>query len=121
MAEVLVGREGELKDGDWRIVKSADVEVGVYRHDGRYYAYRNLCHHQGGPVCEGKLMGRVVDILGQNQTLIGQKFDEADPHIVCPWHGYEYRLLTGENAADSRLKLRKHEVVARGGEIYVVI
>ena len=37
-------------------------------------------------------------------------------HFVCPWHGYEYDIKTGECAADRSLKLKSFEVVqARGG------
>ena len=29
-------------------------------------------------------------------------------HFVCPWHGYEYDLKTGECAADRRLRLKSY-------------
>jgi nitrite reductase/ring-hydroxylating ferredoxin subunit len=41
-------------------------------------------------------------------------------HFVCPWHGYEYELTTGECVGDRKLKLRKYEVVRRGEDIFVV-
>ena len=37
-------------------------------------------------------------------------------HFVCPWHGYEYDLKTGECVGDRKLKLRKFEVVKRGDD-----
>jgi nitrite reductase/ring-hydroxylating ferredoxin subunit len=42
-------------------------------------------------------------------------------HIVCPWHGYEYKLETGECAADKKLKLRRYEVIERDGGVYVAL
>ncbi len=47
MAEMLVCRHGEIAEGGVRIVRSGRVEIGVIRHGGRYYAYRNHCPHQG--------------------------------------------------------------------------
>ena len=40
-------------------------------------------------------------------------------HIVCPWHGYEYDVRTGEHPADPRARLRPIEVEERDGEILV--
>ena len=48
MPELLVCRDGGA-EGGVRIVRSGPTEIGVIRHGGKYYAYRNLCPHQGGP------------------------------------------------------------------------
>jgi len=119
MAQVFVCNELEMKDGDVRIVRQDRIEVGVYRHAGAFYAYRNHCAHQGGPACEGIIMHKVEDVLGPDRTWHGQKFGD-EVHFVCPWHGYEYDLRTGECAADRRLKLKSYSVVQRGEDIYVV-
>jgi nitrite reductase/ring-hydroxylating ferredoxin subunit len=42
-------------------------------------------------------------------------------NFVCPWHGYEYDIKTGECAADRRLRLKSYKVVRRGDEIYVTV
>ena len=49
-----------------------------------------------------------------------RSFPADEVHFVCPWHGYEYDLKTGECAADRKLKLKSFEVVRRGEDIYVV-
>jgi nitrite reductase/ring-hydroxylating ferredoxin subunit len=121
MAQVFVCNEIEMKDGDVRIIRQDRVEVGVYRYAGSYYAYRNQCLHQGGPACEGIIRNKVVDVLAPDQSFLGQTYDEDEPHIVCPWHGWEYKLKTGECAPDPKLRLKRHDVVRREGGIYVVI
>jgi nitrite reductase (NADH) small subunit len=121
MADVFVCKAGEIKDGEVRIVALNEVEVGVYRHGGKYFAYRNQCLHQGGPACEGVMLPRVEDVFGPDKVLLGQKFDEAEMHIVCPWHGWEYKLETGECAADARLRLQRFAVVEREGGVYVAV
>ena len=120
MAEQYVGKVGEFKDGDRRIIFAGDNEIGVFRHEGQFYAYSNICLHQGGPACEGVVKGKVVERLGPDKSYLGQTYDHNDPHIVCPWHGWEYKLLTGECAPDPRLRLKKYDVVEREGGIYVV-
>ncbi len=120
MAEQLVGKLSEFKDGDRRIVILGDLEIGVFRYEGKFYAYRNLCVHQGGPACEGLIIAKVEEKIMPDKTSRGLYFSDTDMHFVCPWHGYEYDLKTGECVADRRLRLRKYEVIERGDEVYVV-
>src|ERR1700693_2445931 len=119
MAEWFVAKAAELTDGDRRIVTAGRHENGVFRPGGGYYAYSNTCLHSGGPACEGLLINRVVDIIAPDRTYQGQTFAD-DLHFVCPWHGYEYDIKTGECVGDRKLKLRKYDVVRRGEDVYVV-
>jgi nitrite reductase/ring-hydroxylating ferredoxin subunit len=119
MAEWFVAKSSEMKDGDRRIVTAGKREIGVFHKSGAYYAYSNICLHQGGPACEGMLTQNVVDVFAEDRTYQGQVFGD-EMHFVCPWHGYEYDIKTGECIGDRRLKLRKFEVVKRGEDIYVV-
>jgi nitrite reductase (NADH) small subunit len=121
MPEVLVCRSEDLRDDSVRIVEIGDLEIGVIRHKGLCYAYRNLCPHQGGPACEGLRMPQVQDVIDRDGFFVGQQFDEDDCHIVCPWHGYEYHLSNGAHVADPNLKLQKFPVSERAGHIYVTI
>jgi nitrite reductase/ring-hydroxylating ferredoxin subunit len=120
MAEIFVDHTSQFPDGERRIVTSGALEIGVFRWEGQFYAYRNLCAHQGGPACEGVLMHKVEDVLGPDRTYQGQRFSKTDIHMVCPWHGVEYDLRTGECAADRRLRLRAYPVVVRADEVYVL-
>jgi nitrite reductase/ring-hydroxylating ferredoxin subunit len=119
MAEVFVVRASELKDGDRRIVRTNRGEVGVFFQRGAYYAYSNVCAHSGGPACEGILINQTVDVIAADRTYQGQIFSDK-MHFACPWHGWEYDLETGECVADRRLKLKRFEVVVRGGEVFVI-
>src|SRR5262245_17243721 len=121
MAEMLVCREGEIAEGGVRVVRAGKVEIGVIRHGGKYYAYRNLCPHQGGPACEGLRMPQVKELIDENGVYHGKTFDHSDMHIVCPWHGYEFHLSDGVHVADKRLRLQKFEVIERNGEVYVAV
>ena len=120
MAEVFVGKVSDLKDGERRIIKTARGEVGLFFEGGDYHAYSNECPHQGGPACEGILINKVVDIIAEDRTHQGQTFSD-ERHFVCPWHGWEYDLKTGECAGDKRIKLKKFDVVKKGDEIFVKV
>lgn len=119
MSEVLVCKAGEIAEGGARVVTVGELEIGVIRHDGKYYAYRNLCPHQGGPVCEGVLMPQVLDVLGPDRSILRQDYDRNDIHIVCPWHSYEFHLKDGVNVCDSKIRLQKFEVVEKNGAVFV--
>jgi nitrite reductase/ring-hydroxylating ferredoxin subunit len=119
MAEWFVAKSSELKDGDRKVVVAGKREIGVFHKDGAFYAYSNNCLHQGGPACEGILINNVVDLIAPDRTYQGQTFGD-EVHFVCPWHGYEYDLKTGEMVGDRKQKLRKYEVIRRGDDIYVV-
>jgi nitrite reductase/ring-hydroxylating ferredoxin subunit len=121
MPEILVCRSEDVEEGGVRIIEIGDVEFGLIRHKGKFYAYRNVCPHQGGPACEGLRLPQVVDRIGEDGCYLGQTFDEDDVHIVCPWHGYEFHLSTGEHVANQDLRLQKFPVSEREGNVYVAI
>lgn len=121
MTDILVCKDGEIADDGVRIIRMGEVEVGVIRHGGEYYAYRNLCPHQGGPACEGLRMPQVEDVVAPDGTAHGQRFNPKDMHIICPWHGYEFHLADGTHVNNPRVRLQKFSVSVRNGEVYVAI
>jgi nitrite reductase (NADH) small subunit len=119
MAEVFVCKSDALIEGGVLIWRHGSLEVGIFRHNGKLYCYRNTCPHQGGPVCEGVRRHSVEDIYAADGLFIGQRYNLNDMHIVCPWHGYEFHMDTGTHAGDAAVRLQKFEACERDGEIYV--
>jgi nitrite reductase (NADH) small subunit len=119
--EVLVGTRADFDSDGRQIVTVGDLEIGVLHHDGRFYAYENRCVHQGGPVCEGRIIGKVEAELDDDRALVRERFSATETHLVCPWHGFEYDLTTGECAVDRRLSLRRFEVAEKGEDVYVIV
>jgi nitrite reductase (NADH) small subunit len=115
-----VGRVSDLVDGQRLLVRIDDRDVFVFEREGRLYAFENLCRHMGGPVGEGNLIGKVESVLDETGAHIRDRFSQTEIHNVCPWHGWEYDIETGECAANRRLKLRRYEAVQRGEDIYVI-
>jgi nitrite reductase/ring-hydroxylating ferredoxin subunit len=120
MPELFVERISDFAEGDRRIVCHDGLEIGVFHWQEQFYAYQNLCLHQGGPCCEGVIMQKVEDVLAPDQTWLGQRFSDAEAHFVCPWHGYEYDIKTGQCAGNRSLRLKSYPVVRRGEDLFVV-
>jgi nitrite reductase (NADH) small subunit len=121
MSEVFVCKDGEIAEGGMKLVAAGDVEIGVFRHRGKYYAYTNECPHQGGPVCQGLRVPKVVQVINAERRYVRDDFDRSEIHFVCPWHGYEFNIETGAHAIDPRVRLRKYDLVERGDELYVSV
>jgi len=117
--EQKIGRTSDFKNGDRRIVFLGETEIGVFKDNEEFFAYSNTCLHQGGPACEGLIIAKVEERIMPDKTSRGLFFSDTELHFVCPWHGYEYDLKTGECVADRRLKLRRYEVVQKGDDLYV--
>ena len=119
MQEVFVARLEEIPEKGKRVVEYKGKEIGVFRIGDEVFAWENRCAHQGGPVCQGRLFPKVLQILGEYQTTEQMRYCEEDLHIVCPWHGYEYNVKTGRNAGHPNLRLRPVDVFVRDKDIYV--
>ncbi|OYN94092.1 Rieske (2Fe-2S) protein [Enemella evansiae] len=116
-----VAQSDELPEGGRIVVDIGATTIGVFRTKNKLYAYRNTCPHQGGPVCQGLLIPRVVENLDDQKRAMGMSYDEDQLHIVCPWHGAEYVVATGEHVSVPRMKLSAFPVHEENGEIFVEI
>jgi nitrite reductase/ring-hydroxylating ferredoxin subunit/DMSO/TMAO reductase YedYZ heme-binding membrane subunit len=95
---VVAAQLADIPEGRAVVVPVSDTEsVAVFRHDGKLSAVANQCAHQNGPLGEGRVI---------------------DGCIVCPWHGYQYRLEDGcspppftEKVATYRLALDRGVVL----------
>ena len=90
--KVVVGKVSDFENGDRKIVDVNGKSIGVFRVDDQFYALRNRCPHQFGPLCVGTLAPRAVS-TGPGDV----KMDSGPPLIACPWHGWEYDLATGQS------------------------
>jgi nitrite reductase/ring-hydroxylating ferredoxin subunit len=121
MAEIYAGPSAGFDERRCRLVSAGGREVGIRLHEGVYVAYENRCLHQGGPVCEGLVVGLVEESVGPGGESTGRSFSTDEVHLVCPWHAFEYDLSTGELVTDRRRKLRRYEVVVRDEELFLVV
>jgi nitrite reductase/ring-hydroxylating ferredoxin subunit len=103
-------RKAEVQELRPLIIELEGRFIGVYRLNGRYFAYLNVCPHQGGPACEGKLLNAVeTQVSEDGRTVVEMKSNDRY-NIVCPWHARGFHLETGICETDKRLKLMRFEV-----------
>jgi len=72
--------------------------VCVARIDGELCALNNECLHQGGPLADG--------------TIEGGK-------IVCPWHGWEFDLKSGQATYPSSAKAQTYPLKVEGDDVLI--
>jgi nitrite reductase/ring-hydroxylating ferredoxin subunit len=119
MDEVQICSSDAVREAEGVLATVDGIEVGIFRVHGGLVAYENRCRHQGGPVCTGAVIGRLEAVLGLGGAVVEERFSESELHLVCPWHGWEYRLATGENTAEPALRLRSFPVTERDGRVYL--
>ena len=94
-----VGAPSDIPDGKARIVQPQDGEsIAVFNDGGTFTAVRNRCAHQNGPLGEGRIVNGC---------------------IVCPWHGYEYRLSDGCSPAPFTERVETYPVRQSNGILQV--
>jgi nitrite reductase/ring-hydroxylating ferredoxin subunit len=109
--KVVVCRLEDFPDGERKIVKAGPRSIGVFNVEGEFFAIRNRCPHQGGPLCIGRLSPWAVASGPGKVTMDGP------PRLVaCPWHGWEYDLETGQSfMGPGETRVKAYDVsVARG-------
>ncbi len=72
----------------------------VHGEDGTWSALDNRCPHQGGPLGDGQL---------------------DDGWLICPWHAYQYDMVTGEPPPGFRDRATPYAVRASGEELEVEV
>ncbi|MCA1554810.1 MAG: Rieske 2Fe-2S domain-containing protein, partial [Chloroflexi bacterium] len=97
---VTVARVQDIPDGERKLVNVDGLSIGVFHHDGNWYALRNSCLHRGGPVATGKL--------------------DCDT-LTCPWHGFQYDVTTGRLLVDPRARLDTYPVMVECDEVRLLV
>ena len=102
----VVGPAAEIPRGGRRIVTLEGRSIGVFNVEGEFFALRNACPHQGGPLCLGVLSGLVAP--GPPGRYVYERRGEI---LRCPWHGWEFDIRTGRSYVDpDRTRVRTYPV-----------
>ena len=109
----------EIPDRGGVLAHVGDREIGVFKYRSELLAYDNRCIHQGGPICTGEILGATKVELDDDKRVVNVELDEDQMRIVCPWHGWEYDLASGEAAHDRRLRLRRFPITVEDGVVYL--
>ena len=107
----VVASVDEIPPGGRKIVEVAGHAVGIFNIDGEFFALRNRCPHQSGPLCEGKLWGILEARLPGEFEYVPKR-----EILACPWHGWEFHIRTGQSWCEpARLRARRYALSIEEG------
>jgi len=110
MAQYVVATVEEIPPGERKIVEVAGRSIGIFNLGGEFFALRNRCPHQGGPLCSGTVGGLIVA-----SSPGAYEYSRAGEIIRCPWHGWEFDIRTGQSWFDPRhVRVRRYDVSIQG-------
>ncbi len=100
---IRVGPGAEIEEGTCRLVQHGNISIGVYRVNGSFHAIRNHCPHQGAPLCRGTLHATYAP------GAVGEYRPALEGRVLrCPWHGWEFDLITGKGLYDARGRVKTY-------------
>lgn len=111
-----VARASEIGPGEFRLVEVKRRSIGLFNVNGRFVAALNVCPHELAPVCRGRVGGTTLPSPPGEY-----RWGREGEILACPWHGWEFDLLTGEALADPRIRLRLYPVSVEDDTVYVTL
>lgn len=113
-----VGPTEEFPVGTHKVVVVGNIEIGIFNIDGTLYGLPNLCFHQWGPLCAGKITGTLAASAENDWKY---EWVREGRVIVCPWHSMEFDVPTGQCLAYPRVKLRRYPIAVEDGIVKVML
>lgn len=107
----------ELQPGVRKLVEIGGRSIGVFNVNGNYVAALNLCPHELAPICRGRIDGTTLPSKPGEPFRWGREGEI----LSCPWHGWEFDLLSGNCLTDQRKHLTFFAVSVEAETIFVVV
>jgi nitrite reductase/ring-hydroxylating ferredoxin subunit len=107
----------ELSPGEMKMMPVGKFGVGVFNVGGAYHALTNYCPHEGGPLCVGYVRGTTVQ---DREELGGVGWAREGEIIRCPWHQWEFDILTGETLSAPVRRIRTYPVQVVDGDVLLL-
>jgi nitrite reductase (NADH) small subunit len=97
---VRVAKVSECPPGTVLERLAGDRVIALCNAEGTVFALDGVCPHQGGPLGEGELTGKV---------------------LMCPWHGWQFDVSTGQHQFNARVRQPHFPVRIEGDDILIDI
>ena len=107
----------DLPPGQKRIVDDPEtgLSIGVFNIAGEYFAVKNVCPHLGAPLCQGSLHA-----THRPGAVFELRPDFAGRILRCPWHGWEFDVVTGKALYDAKSRVATYPVeVDENGDVVI--
>ena len=121
MTRVMVGKVNDIPPGERKLVVPfrGRAGIGVFNVNGSFHALRNICPHNFGPLCTGRVTGHVTSEGPGSSNFNGLRFERDGEIIRCPWHLWEFEIATGQCLVDPNVRVKTYPVIIEGDEITV--
>ena len=111
MSRHVVAATRDLPPGGRRVVTVKGRPIAIFNIAGEYFGLLNRCPHQGGNLCEGRLIGLV-----ESSEPGDYRYSRPGEILRCPWHGWEFDLRTGQSRCDpARVQAKRFAVQVAAG------
>ena len=91
----LINADGVPVGGSAEVVANGRI-FAVFNVDGVFHVIDGICPHAGGPLGKGMLRNNIV---------------------MCPWHGWQFDVSTGQHCLNSRICQAKYTVRIEDGRV----
>ncbi len=99
MKPIKIGKVREFQDGEIKLFKFFAKPIAVWRKGEDFIAYENACLHM-------------------RAQLLSAGFCNSEK-LTCPWHGWQYNLVTGSCLTKEGLYLKRFAVSVENDEVIV--
>ena len=99
-----------------RIVDVRGLSVGLFRVGEKVVAVLNICPHELAPVCRGEVRGTTLPSPPGEY-----RWGREGEILACPWHQWEFDLLTGTSLTDPKVRLRTFPVEIVDGDVVLTL
>jgi nitrite reductase/ring-hydroxylating ferredoxin subunit len=113
----VVGRVSDFPPGTHAVVRIGRREIGIFNIDGRLFGLPNVCPHQTGPLCTAPRTTGTLESSGETGWI--PRWVHDGEVVVCPWHGLEFHVPTGQCLAFAGIRLRTYPVTVEGDDVQV--
>ena len=90
----------EIPPRTGKTVEVGGQDIALFNVGGAYRAVNDFCPHRGASLGEGFL-------------------DPSGTKVLCPFHLFDFCLLTGTSETAPGMKISTYEVKVEGGEVFV--
>jgi nitrite reductase (NADH) small subunit/3-phenylpropionate/trans-cinnamate dioxygenase ferredoxin subunit len=99
MEEISAGRVEDIADGTSRVIVHQGRSIAIFRRGASFYAVDDVCPHMGGS--------------------IGMGWCRDGDSVVCPLHGWEFRLEDGSGVWPANARIASYPIRVEDDELFV--
>lgn len=98
-----VAKVNQIPEGEGRSFPVNGTMVGVFQHQGEFFAINDFCPHQG--------------------AILSDSHVAEDGSVMCPWHAWCFSIKDGSwlDTPGSKLKAASYPVRVQGDDIQVSV